>query len=176
VFSAGSVSPSRKPAAVSEKPGVGVPWSAICGITTGLPAASGLGDGPAAGLVAGLAAGLAAAAADGLGSALPAADGDALTAGLGAAVGATVAGGAGAVVGAEGAALVQASTNTRQTGPIMWGSRIRSPSCASEVTCERRTLQGLSVGQAPNVHRHLPAVANRHRAPDDYLPRVLHGG
>src|SRR5215216_5343104 len=57
VFSAGSVSPSRKPAAVSVKPGVGVPWRAICGITTGLPAASGLGDAPAAGLVAGLAAG-----------------------------------------------------------------------------------------------------------------------
>src|SRR2546430_14031166 len=57
VFSAGNVSPSLNAVLVKTNPGVAVPVSIICGMATGLPAASGLAEGLAAGLAAGCAAG-----------------------------------------------------------------------------------------------------------------------
>ena len=121
VNSVGSVSPSLNALLVSVKPGVAVPLRIICGIATGLPAASGLADGLAAGLPAGLAAGFAAAeglaAADAAG--LAPTDGAGLVAGLFAA-GAVVA--AGAAVGVEGA-LLHATRNAAQTPPRVANKR-----------------------------------------------------
>src|SRR5260370_37573603 len=57
VFSIGSTSPSLKAVLCTTKPGVTVPLSIICGMATGLPAATGLADGLAARLAAGFAAG-----------------------------------------------------------------------------------------------------------------------
>src|SRR6266851_2006178 len=98
VFSVGSMSPSLKAVLCRTKPGVTVPLSIICGMATGLPAASGLADGlaGAAGLGAALAAGFIA----------------------GAAVG------AGAEVGVAGAALVQPTPNATHTSTRLVSRRI----------------------------------------------------
>jgi len=115
VNSVGKVSPSLNALLVSVNPGVAVPVRIICGIATGLPAASGLAAGLGPRLAAGLAAGFAAAeglaAAEGAG--LATTDGAGLVAGL-VAAGAVVA--AGAAVGVLGA-LLHATRNAAQSPP-----------------------------------------------------------
>src|SRR5260370_15663822 len=118
VFSVGSMSPSLKAVLCNTKPGVAVPLSIICGMATGLPAASGLADGLAAGLAAGFAAGDGLAGAAGLGAALAA----------GFIAGAV---GAGAEVGVAGAALVQPTPNATHTSTRLVSRRIEILSGAS---------------------------------------------